>query len=173
GTIYYSNTAPGTITIGILTTDNAIAPSSTSLNDNIVNIYSTSSPSDVRSVYGGYSDTGNVEKNTVNIYGGTIQNVHGGSGSYLVNLNTVNIYGGTISGNIYGGESSYSGSATNNTVNISGGAIQYNIYGGNSTSGSSDSNTVNIYDGTINGRIYGGFSYSGSGLVTNNTVNIS
>ncbi|OCR91845.1 hypothetical protein, partial [Campylobacter fetus] len=84
GTIYYSNTAPAS---------GSIKPNS--INDNIVNIYSTSSPSDVRSVYGGYSDAGNVERNTVNIYGGTINNnVFGGysySGSSSANSNTVNI----------------------------------------------------------------------------------
>ncbi|AJB45710.1 hypothetical protein CR44_05670 [Campylobacter fetus subsp. testudinum] len=170
GTIYYSNTAPRKITIGIMTTDNAIAPSSTSLNDNIVNIYSTSSKVD--NVYGGYSDTQNVERNTVNIYGGTIDDIYGGIGSYLVNLNTVNISGGTISGNIYGGDST-SGSSDSNTVNIYDGTIGKNVFGGSSTSGSSDSNTVNIYDGTIGKNIYGGYSYSGSSSVNLNTINIS
>ncbi|OCS06917.1 autotransporter outer membrane beta-barrel domain-containing protein [Campylobacter fetus] len=159
GTIYYSNTALAS---------GSIKPNG--LNDNIVNIYSTSSKVD--NVFGGYSDTQNVERNTVNIYGGTIDDIYGGSGSYLVNLNTVNISGGTISGNIYGGDST-SGSSDSNTVNIYDGTIGKNVFGGSSTSGSSDSNTVNIYDGTIGKNIYGGYSYSGSSSVNLNTINIS
>ncbi|WP_162166668.1 hypothetical protein [Campylobacter fetus] len=191
GTIYYSNTAPGTITISSSTINNAIAPSSTSLNDNIVNIYSASSSSDVDIVLGGYSDTEAAERNTVNISGGTISaNIYGGR-SYLdsatnntVNIsdgtinnniyggfsslgsatnNTVNIYGGTINGSIYGGSGS---SATNNTVNISGGTIS-NIFGGSGSSATN--NTVNISGGTISENIYGGYSTS----ATNNTINIS
>ncbi|EAK0826397.1 autotransporter outer membrane beta-barrel domain-containing protein [Campylobacter fetus] len=159
GTIYYSNTAP---------VSNSIKPNG--LNDNIVNIYSTSS--NIASVLGGYSVTEAVEKNTVNIYNGTINDIYGGySESGSVNSNTVNISGGTIDNNVHGGLI-YSGSssATNNTVNIYDGTINGNVSGGYSDSGSSDSNTVNIYDGTIS-NVSGGSSYSG--LVTNNTVNIS
>ncbi|WP_162165301.1 autotransporter domain-containing protein [Campylobacter fetus] len=168
GTIYYSNTAPGTITINSSTTNNAIAPSSTSLNDNIVNIYSTSSKVD--NVFGGYSDTQNVERNTVNIYDGTISNISGGySESGSANSNTINISGGTIS-NIYG---SYSGlsSSNLNTINISGGIINENVYGGSSRLGSSNLNTINISGGTILNVIGG--SSSSSGSATNNTINIS
>ncbi|WP_162165931.1 hypothetical protein [Campylobacter fetus] len=134
GTIYYSNTAPAS---------GSIKPNS--INDNIVNIYSTSSPSDVRSVYGGYPDAGNVEKNTVNIYGGTINgNVFGGSSSLgSANLNTINISGGTINGSIFGGSSNL-GSSNLNTINISGNpyfGADTIIYGGNK---GSTNNTLNI-----------------------------
>ncbi|OCR95781.1 hypothetical protein CFT12S02855_08735, partial [Campylobacter fetus subsp. testudinum] len=174
GTIYYSNTAPGTITINSSTINNAIAPSSTSLNDNIVNIYSTSFTSDVDNVYGGYSDTEVAERNTVNIYGGTIgNNIYGSYTAYkdkVANRNTINIFGGTIVKDVYGGFSS-SGSAMINTVNISDGTINNSVYGGTG-SGEMSRNTINISGGAISKFVFGGSS-TGSGSANLNIVNIS
>ncbi|OCR87408.1 hypothetical protein CFT12S00416_08525 [Campylobacter fetus subsp. testudinum] len=174
GTIYYSNTAPGTITINSSTTNNAIAPSSTSLNDNIVNIYSTSSKVD--NVFGGYSDTQNVERNTVNIYDGTISNIYGSySGLSSSNLNTINISGGIINENVYGG-SSRLGSSNLNTINISGGTILNVIGGSSSSSGSATNNTINISGNPMfraNTIIVGGYKDMGNGdVTTGNTLNI-
>ncbi|OCS03338.1 beta strand repeat-containing protein, partial [Campylobacter fetus] len=171
-----TGTAPSNITINGVGFSNAIAPSDTSLSDNVVTILSTDTL-DVNYAFGGYSDTGNVENNIVNISGGTIGNgIYGGhSYSGSTNLNTINISGGIINNNVFGGYSSI-GSVTNNTVNISSGTIDNNVFGGSTFSGSSpaNSNTVNISGGTINNNVYGGYIYSGSGSETNNnTVTIS
>ncbi|OCR92911.1 beta strand repeat-containing protein, partial [Campylobacter fetus] len=161
GTIYYSNTAPAS---------GSIKPNS--INDNVVSIYSTNS--DVDNVYGGYSDTEVAERNTVNIYGGTIsRNIYGSYTAYkdkVANRNTINIFGGTISHDIYGGFS-FSGSAMINTVNISGGTINNSVYGGTG-SGEMSRNTVNISGGAISKFVYGGSS-TGSGSANLNIVNIS
>ncbi|WP_065838717.1 autotransporter outer membrane beta-barrel domain-containing protein [Campylobacter fetus] len=169
-----TGTAPSTITINGRPYFSTIAPSDTSLSDNVVTILSTDI-FDTINVFGGYSDTGDVENNIVNISGvamDTSQDIYGGhSQSGSTNSNTVNISGGTINNNVYGGYSQ-SGSTNSNTVNISGGTINNNVYGGYSETvpDSVNSNTVNISDGIINSNVYGGKSYSGS--VTNNTVNI-
>ena len=148
---------------------------------------------------GGFADTGNVEKNTVELAGGTVNawavggfsskgeakensiTISGGTVSGMVfggyswegdatTNNTVTISGGTA-GHVYGGRSeSNSGNATNNTVIISGGTVNYYVYGGNSDSGSATSNTVTISGGTVN-YVYGGYSWNGDAV--NNTVILS
>ncbi|OCR99001.1 hypothetical protein CFT85387_08610, partial [Campylobacter fetus subsp. testudinum] len=189
GTIYYSNTAPAS---------GSIKPNS--INDNVVSIYSTNS--DVDNVYGGYSDTEVAERNTVNIYGGTIsRNIYG---SYtadkdkVANRNTINIFGGTISHDIYGGFSNKgsamintvnisdgtinnsvyggtgSGEMSRNTINISGGAISKFVFGGSSSTGSANLNIVNISGGTIGKDVYGGYGGNGPKIsADSNTINIS
>ncbi|OCR99088.1 hypothetical protein CFT85387_08565, partial [Campylobacter fetus subsp. testudinum] len=158
-------TAPRGISIIGVTYSNAIAPSDTSLSDNVVTILSTDT-SDVKYVFGGYSDTGDVENNTVNISGGTIQyNIYGGhSNKGSANSNTVNISGGIISGNVYGGYIYRGlGSATNNTVTISGTpTIDTIIVGGHKDSGGGDvttDNTLNIKTSKLNVKNIANFEF--------------
>ncbi|OCR97936.1 hypothetical protein CFT12S02855_04840, partial [Campylobacter fetus subsp. testudinum] len=170
GVTHKSNTTPKDASIGGDDFGKYIAPDSASYNDNVVSIYSTNS--DVDNVYGGYSDTEVAERNTVNIYGGTIgRNIYGSySKSNYANRNTINISGGTIVKDVYGGFSS-SGSAMINTVNISGGTINNNVYGGTG-SGEMSRNIINISGGTISKFVFGGSS-TGSGSANLNTINIS
>ncbi|OCR92732.1 hypothetical protein CFT12S02842_08910, partial [Campylobacter fetus subsp. testudinum] len=171
GVTHISNTTLKDASIGGDNFGKYIAPDSTSYNDNVVSIYSTNS--DVYNVLGGYSATEAAERNTVNIYGGTIgRNIYGSYTAYkdkVANRNTINISGGTIGKDVYGGFSS-SASAMHNTVNISGGTINSNVYGGTG-SGQMSSNTVNISGGTISKFVFGGSSSSGSANL--NIVNIS
>ena len=123
-------------------------------------------------LFGGLADDGNVEKNTVEISGGTVNSwVIGG---YAVKgeakENSVTVSGGTI-GTVYGGWSNNS-DATNNTVIISGGTVDRgNVCGGVSNSGDATNNTVIISGGTVNGGVYGGQSIFGNTI--NNTVILS
>ncbi|ALV24074.1 autotransporter domain protein [Campylobacter iguaniorum] len=160
--------APITITIGMSSRHNTLAPNN-STNNNTITVKSTSGAVD--NVFGGYSDDTNVYENTVNISGGTINDsVYGGeSDSGSVTGNTINISGGNI-GLVYGGRSD-SGSVTGNIVNISSGTID-SVYGGESRLGDITGNTINISGGTINGTIRGGKSFY-SGNATGNTINIS
>ena len=137
-------------------------------------------------VYGGQSNDGSANNNTVNIKDDVIISnnshnsvaIHGGqSNDGSANNNTVNISGGTISSlgfpsDVYGGYAS--GEAYNNTVNISGdNSSVTRVYGGYSYSdGSAHHNTVNISgDAKVTGEVHGGDSTSDKAY--NNTVNIS
>lgn len=130
------------------------------------------------SIFGG--GTGNVNNNTVEISGGTLEsNVYGGQtyGSGDANYNSVTISGGTFSGSsqqIYGGYTG-SGNAIGNVINISGGTFNYDavIVAGAGGSGKTvDNNVINLY-GTpnlANVNLVGKFNNQGNG--TNNVLNI-
>uniref|UniRef100_UPI001966DEF0 hypothetical protein n=1 Tax=Campylobacter fetus TaxID=196 RepID=UPI001966DEF0 len=154
GVTHKSNTDLKDASIGGDDFGKYIAPDSASYNDNVVSIYSTNS--DVYNVLGGYSATEAAERNTVNIYGGTIgRNIYGSYTAYkdkVANRNTINIFGGTISHDIYGGFSN-KGSAMINTVNISDGTINNSVYGGTG-SGEMSRNTVNISGGAISKFVF-------------------
>ena len=134
------------------------------------------------SLFGGFADDGNAEKNTVEVSGGKVGsenslggNVFGGcSYSGDATGNTVTISGGWVGFSVIGGYSySGSGAATGNTVTISGGTVNRgNVYGGLSESGDATNNTVIISGGTVN-SVYGGFSYGNGTNTTNNTVILS
>ena len=87
-------------------------------------------------VYGGYTNaaSGTATKNTVNVTGGTVANVVGGSSAAgAASDNTINLGAVTVTGNVTGGE----GTATNdNKVNVEGTTVNGVISGGNNaTSG--------------------------------------
>ena len=87
-------------------------------------------------VYGGYTNaaSGTATKNTVNVTGGTVANVVGGSSmAGAASDNTINLGAVTITGSVTGGE----GTATNdNKVNVEGTTVNGVISGGNNaTSG--------------------------------------
>ncbi|CUU87993.1 putative high-molecular-weight surface-exposed protein [Campylobacter hyointestinalis subsp. hyointestinalis] len=117
-------------------------------------------------IYGGLSQSGNANSNTVNISGGDIKvDVQGGySLSGLANGNTVNISGGTIQMEVYGGYSD-SGSAINNTINISGNptfGVTTILYGGYIRTGTGDNftgNTLNIHTKSIAVRGIANFEF--------------
>ena len=134
------------------------------------------------SLFGGFADDGNAEKNAVEVSGGKVghENSYGGrveggfSYSGDATGNTVTISGGWVQYGVYGG-SSYSGSgaATGNTVTISGGTVNKGfVCGGVSHSGYATNNTVIISGGTVNNSVFGGYSEFG-GTATNNTVILS
>ncbi len=108
------------------------------------------------SIYGGYSDSGTVTGNSVDI----------GSGATFTNAD------------IYGGYSD-SGTVTDNKVNITGGTFTGgSIFGGSSSTGEVKNNSVNITGGNFTGTgsttsIYGGYSDRGANTVTHNTVTLS
>ena len=87
-------------------------------------------------VYGGYTNAaaGTATKNTVNVTGGTVANVVGGSSAAgAASDNTINLGAVTVTGNVTGGE----GTATDdNKVNVEGTTVNGVISGGNNaTSG--------------------------------------
>ena len=168
--------------------ENSIAPSAS--NNNVEFNSSFSGTVDV-DFAGGYSASGDVEKNTVTISGGkfgdsnTGVDVYGGysntgsnTGSALHNevvISSVDddsifgvIYGGFVNGTI--------GSAENNIVTLSAEDASYsgNIIGGFAKgSGNAEGNVVTISGGKFNGIVvYGGQVDNSSSSAINNTVNI-
>ena len=120
--------------------------------------------------YGGYSENGNADENTVSISGSTVNGeVYGGKGYEECSGNTVIVNNSTVNGEIDGSYSE-NGIAKDNKVSISGGSTVNYVYGGYADKGSVN-NTVNIQDSTINGDVYGGYSVDGNS--ESNTVNIS
>lgn len=120
--------------------------------------------------YGGYSENGNADENTVSISGSTVNGeVYGGKGYEECSGNTVIVNNSTVNGEINGSYSE-NGIAKDNKVSISGGSTVNYVYGGYADKGSVN-NTVNIQDSTINGDVYGGYSVDGNS--ESNTVNIS
>jgi len=128
---------------------------------------------------GGFSDSGDVEKNTVTISGGTFAGVIGGLARNGANSNTVIISDGTIMGDVSGGFAVF-GDATGNTVTISGGVFNSFVYGGSTLYGNANYNTVNISGGAdlTKASLFGGFVHSNQpyatygGANSPNTLNI-
>ena len=125
------------------------------------------------SLYGGLTDKGNANHNTVTVSGGKLkERVYGGA-SYDGNTenNTVTIKGGTVGTHVYGGRTYGGGNAVNNTVTIEGGTVGKRVYGGRSDGGGNAvNNTVTIEGGTVGERVYGGYAY---GAATGNAVNLT
>ena len=125
------------------------------------------------SLYGGLTDKGNANHNTVTVSGGKLkERVYGGA-SYDGNTenNTVTIKGGTVGTHVYGGRTYGGGNAVNNTVTIEGGTVGKRVYGGRSDGGNAVNNTVTIKGGTVGERVYGGFSNGDD--AERNTVNLT
>ena len=127
---------------------------------NISNVIFTNSAS----IYGGYSDSGEANDNSVSISGGEfIGRVFGGRGETAANGNSVSISSGTFN-YVFGG-SSDPGEANGNQVIISGGTfggtVESNVYGGRGIT-DANGNSVIISGGTFkNSSICGGYSRSG------------
>jgi len=125
--------------------------------------------------YGGYAEgTGNAAGNKVIVSGGTLNYITGGNsdGSGSATGNQVTVSGGTVNRGIRGGFSDL-GSATNNSVTVSGGTVNGNIVGGASGSGNATGNIVTLSGGTFNGSIIGGYVDGVTGSATNNSVTLS
>ena len=127
-------------------------------------------------IVGGYSTTVTdaADSNTVTIGGVNVNNrVFGGySAGGNANLNNLTINSGaTIGEQVFGGNSSDSGTgnANKNTVTINGGQFGAEVYGGYSLKGNAGENQVIINSGTMI-DVYGG---EAAGNATGNIVNIS
>lgn len=122
-------------------------------------------------VLGGYSNSGNVTENTVEVTGSVRVNsgVYGGQSiSGTASGNTVRIgSGATVTGSIYGGENTY-GAATGNTVIIDNGVVNSTIMGGRSSDENVTDNTIIIDNAIVKGNVFGG--NTNSGIATGNTV---
>ena len=120
------------------------------------------------------------------IYGGLAQStVTSGDNTVIADQNTVNIIGGSVD-EVFGGSAEAKAikstvSASNNTVSITGANVG-NITGGNALAGTGNStltvtgNRVDINGGSVTGDIMGGNVNSRSGntfKVTNNTVTLA
>ncbi|MBR4329342.1 MAG: hypothetical protein IKP71_05765 [Candidatus Riflebacteria bacterium] len=194
GYSYESNAASNSVKISGDTTQilgniyGGVASGTGNAYENKVNIATGT----LKIVYGGYSESGSVASNSVDISGDTtkINEVYGGyvnSGTGSASYNILNISSGTL--NVaYGGYANDSGDANENQVTMTGGEIVYdgsitnsgNLFGGYSELGNAASNSVNISGGTIgyieDGNVYGGNIYGGwsnLGNVASNSVTIS
>ena len=147
---------------------------------------------------GGYSDSGDVSGNSVNVSGGTLSGgVNGGettsgnatgnsvdfsnvtatyvqggySGSGSATGNSLALHSGTVQNNAFGGYvDSGSGEASDNSVTFNGGSVTNNIYGGMSAAGLAQNNSVTMTNGSAKWLLGG---YSANGNVIGNSVNIS
>ena len=135
----------------------------------------TSKATIMSNVYGGYSDDGNAEGNSVTITGGTFSDPEI-TGGYAkdgnAEGNSVTITDGTFSDCEIVGGASFGGDATGNSVTITGGTFSdYEMTGGYADDGNATGNSVTITGGTISGEIVGGSSRGGD--ATGNTITIS
>ena len=125
--------------------------------------------------------TGDAEKNTVAVAGGTVANAYGAevrTKNGNATENTAEITNGTV-GSVYGASlaaAGATGTANKSKVNITGGTINGSVYGGHianaAATGQITNSEVNIAGGSISGTIYGGYN-SGSGDAKSGTVNIT
>jgi hypothetical protein len=129
---------------------------------------------------GGYSESGDVEINSIYIERGSGSKVQGSAyggltenGEATGNLARLSI--GTVGGALYGGRGTTR--AQQNETRIEGNSVDVtakDVYGGYASTGdanaSADHNLVRVsYDAKVNGSIYGGYS---SGSAVGNSVNI-
>ncbi|PPB74624.1 autotransporter outer membrane beta-barrel domain-containing protein [Campylobacter hyointestinalis] len=124
-------------------------------------------------------DTNKAYNNTVEVQGGTINNVLGaatfavGSNGGDIYNNKVLITGGTINGYVAGGENNNNKSAYSNTVEIKGGEFKKDIYGGRIDTASQVAvNNRVIIDGSDGKNIlfndsvfYGGYLNNANGQI--------
>ena len=120
-------------------------------------------------VYGGRSVNGPAQNNSVTMTNGSANWLLGGySDSGDVSGNSVNVSGGTLSGGVNGGETT-SGNATGNSVDFSNVTATY-VQGGYSGSGSATGNSLALHSGTVQNNAFGGYVDSGSGEASDNSV---
>jgi hypothetical protein len=143
--------------------------------------------------YGGYSQRGRAESNSLVLSGGIIAhdayggrgqgdavsnalrislgNINGANGAYggysdagVARDNSLEVLGGIIAHDAYGGSGDLG--AINNRLLISSGNIQGGAYGGYSDAGVARDNSLEVLGGIINGFVYGGRS-QGDAAVNN------
>ena len=127
---------------------------------------------------GGFADDGKVEKNTVELSGGTVNRwvIGGYAEKGEAKENSVTVSGGTVNSTVFGGMSEIA-NATNNTVIISGGTVNGGVYGGQSIFGNTINNTVILSKEVgkaapdLKGPLYGGIGGQFSSH-TNNTLQV-
>ena len=120
-------------------------------------------------VYGGRSVNGPAQNNSVTMTNGSANWLLGGySDSGDVSGNSVNVSGGTLSGGVNGGETT-SGNATGNSVDFSNVTATY-VQGGYSGSSSATGNSLALHSGTVQNNAFGGYVDSGSGEASDNSV---
>ena len=103
----------------------SVGPKSTA-NANTVKVTSGTA----KTVWGGRVTKGSetiATENQVLVSGGTVENIYGGSACTEASGNTVTISGGTITGNVFGGQSTDSNTATNNKIILAQGAANANL----------------------------------------------
>ena len=125
--------------------------------------------------------TGDAEKNTVVVSGGTVTNAYGAevrTKNGNATENTAEITNGTV-GSVYGASlaaANAAGTANKSKVNITGGTVNGAVYGGYianaAATGQITNSEVNIAGGSVGGTVYGGYN-SGSGDATGAIVNIT
>ena len=141
--------------------------------------------------WGGRSKVGNtVEKNSLDVTGGTITKAAGGIAQNLEAGDGVGGYkktgdaaqnklilnsGATITDGYGADVRTEAGNATGNIIDLKGANVSGNLYAGalthTSAGGSATDNTVNLYSGSVTGDVYGGFA-SGNGRTTGNKITI-
>ncbi len=112
-------------------------------------------PTTIKNVYGGGNQANsNAQSVTVNIENNSnITNAFGGANKASVSETNVNLHGGTVT-NIYGG-SNEAGNITSSSITTTGGTAT-NVYGGNNLGGTTTTSNVNINGGTITSLFGGG-----------------
>ena len=112
----------------------------------------------VTNIYGGSNQSGNITTSNITTTGGTATNVYGGNnlGGTTTNSN-ITVNGGTIT-NLYGGGNEATTGTT--TVNLNNGTVT-NTYGGGNKAGVTTSTTINL-DGSTCTDIFGGSNTSGN-----------
>ena len=125
--------------------------------------------------------TGDAEKNTVVVSGGTVANAYGAevrTKNGNATENTAEITNGTV-GSAYGASlaaANAAGTADKSKVTIAGGTVNGSVYGGHianaAATGQITHSEVNIAGGSVGGTVYGGYN-SGSGDATGAIVNIT
>ena len=126
--------------------------------------------------------TGDAEKNTIAISGGTVANAYGAdvrTRSGNATENTADITGGTVT-NVYGASltaANATGTVDKSKVNISSAAnITGNVYGGHiaqaTATGNVTNSEVNITGGSVGGNLYGGYN-AGTGNATGGSLRIA
>ena len=109
--------------------------------------------------YGGYTSTGaDAVRNTLNMTGGTVQNLYGAyaTGSGTVEDNHVNLTGGQVTNDIIGGRSagtSATGVVRKNTVTVNNARVSGSITGGSGKT-TVDENAVTIAGNVITDTVH-------------------
>ncbi|ARQ45465.1 Autotransporter beta-domain protein [Oxalobacter formigenes] len=129
-------------------------------------------------IYGGASERGAVNENSVTITNGSVSKVYGAYvssslGTENVTANTVMITGGTI-GEVAGAYiPSGTGSAIRNEVTVAGGTITGDLYGGRVSRGDASQNKITISgnDTRVSTYVVAGHAASGSAYDNEVTAN--
>lgn len=120
-----------------------------------------------RNIYGGESNSGNVQYNSIVMTAGTASYLLGGySNSGEVSGNEITISGGTLTGSANGGES-VSGNVFGNSVKFSGASSGW-ANGGYSSTGHAVGNRFLMESGEIKNNAFAGYVDSGTGDASDN-----